>query len=158
LIGAELTTAQSRISLFNKIQKVYRSQGVQIHNRHIEIIIRQVTSKVRVSEDGMSNVFSPGELIGLLRAERAGRALDESIYYRAILLGITRASLNTQSFISEASFQETARVLAKAALQGRIDWLKGLKENIVLGGLYLLVPDSKNLCIVPHKTRTFISK
>nr|QYH45668.1 RNA polymerase beta'' subunit [Ottelia sp. s36] len=135
LIGAELTIAQSRISLVNKIQEVYRSQGVQIHNRHIEIIVRQITSKVLVSEDGMSNVFSPGELIGLLRAERAGRALDETICYRAILLGITRASLNTQSFISEASFQETARVLAKAALRGRIDWLKGLKENVVLGGI-----------------------
>ena len=135
LIGAELTIAQSRISLVNKIQKVYRSQGVQIHNRHIEIIVRQITSKVLVSEDGMSNVFSPGELIGLLRAERTGRALEEAICYRAILLGITKASLNTQSFISEASFQETARVLAKAALRGRIDWLKGLKENVVLGGM-----------------------
>lgn len=135
LIGAELTMAQSRISLVNKIQKVYRSQGVQIHNRHIEIIVRQITSKVLVSEDGMSNVFLPGELIGLLRAERTGRALEEAICYRAILLGITRASLNTQSFISEASFQETARVLAKAALRGRIDWLKGLKENVVLGGM-----------------------
>nr|YP_010604100.1 RNA polymerase beta'' subunit [Paphiopedilum schoseri]WAN78806.1 RNA polymerase beta'' subunit [Paphiopedilum schoseri] len=135
LIGAELTIAQSRISLVNKIQKVYRSQGVQIHNRHIEIIVRQVTSKVLVSEDGMSNVFSPRELIGLLRAERAGRVLDEAICYRAILLGITKSSLNTQSFISEASFQETARVLAKAALRGRIDWLKGLKENVVLGGI-----------------------
>nr|YP_740640.1 RNA polymerase beta'' subunit [Nandina domestica]Q09FX1.1 RecName: Full=DNA-directed RNA polymerase subunit beta''; AltName: Full=PEP; AltName: Full=Plastid-encoded RNA polymerase subunit beta''; Short=RNA polymerase subunit beta'' [Nandina domestica]ABI49853.1 RNA polymerase beta'' subunit [Nandina domestica] len=135
LIGAELTIAQSRVSLVNKIQKVYRSQGVQIHNRHIEIIVRQITSKVLVSEDGMSNVFSPGELIGLLRAERTGRALEEAICYRAVLLGITRASLNTQSFISEASFQETARVLAKAALRGRIDWLKGLKENVVLGGM-----------------------
>ena len=135
LIGAELTIAQSRISLVNKIQKVYRSQGVQIHNRHIEIIVRQITSKVLVSEDGMSNVFLPGELIGLLRAERTGRALEEAICYRAILLGITKASLNTQSFISEASFQETARVLAKAALRGRIDWLKGLKENVVLGGM-----------------------
>nr|YP_009680002.1 RNA polymerase beta'' subunit [Saurauia tristyla]QDP13746.1 RNA polymerase beta'' subunit [Saurauia tristyla] len=135
LVGAELTIVQSRISLVNKIQKVYRSQGVQIHNRHIEIIVRQITSKVLVSEDGMSNVFSPGELIGLLRAERMGRALEEAICYRAILLGITRASLNTQSFISEASFQETARVLAKAALRGRIDWLKGLKENVVLGGM-----------------------
>nr|YP_009569505.1 RNA polymerase beta subunit [Portulaca pilosa]QBC69431.1 RNA polymerase beta subunit [Portulaca pilosa] len=135
LIGAELTIAQSRISLVNKIQKVYRSQGVQIHNRHIEIIVRQITSKVLISEDGMSNVFLPGELIGLLRAERTGRALEEAICYRAILLGITRASLNTQSFISEASFQETARVLAKAALRGRIDWLKGLKENVVLGGM-----------------------
>nr|YP_010608610.1 RNA polymerase beta'' subunit [Sabia swinhoei]WAN89435.1 RNA polymerase beta'' subunit [Sabia swinhoei]WAN89520.1 RNA polymerase beta'' subunit [Sabia swinhoei] len=135
LIGAELTIAQSRISLVNKIQKVYRSQGVQIHNRHIEIIVLQITSKVLVSEDGMSNVFSPGELIGLLRAERTGRTLEEAICYRSVLLGITRASLNTQSFISEASFQETARVLAKAALRGRIDWLKGLKENIVLGGM-----------------------
>ena len=88
-----------------------------------------------VSEDGMSNVFLPGELIGLLRAERMGRALEEAICYRAVLLGITKASLNTQSFISEASFQETARVLAKAALRGRIDWLKGLKENVVLGGM-----------------------
>ncbi|EEF38450.1 DNA-directed RNA polymerase beta chain, putative [Ricinus communis] len=135
LIGTELTIVQSRISLVNKIQRVYRSQGVQIHNRHIEIIVRQITSKVLVSEDGMSNVFSPGELIGLLRAERTGRALEEAICYRAILLGITRASLNTQSFISEASFQETARVLAKAALRGRIDWLKGLKEKVVLGGM-----------------------
>nr|YP_009160792.1 RNA polymerase beta' subunit [Haloxylon ammodendron]AGZ13341.1 RNA polymerase beta' subunit [Haloxylon ammodendron]WLF86888.1 RNA polymerase beta'' subunit [Haloxylon ammodendron] len=135
LIGAELTIAQSRISLVNKIQKVYRSQGVQIHNRHIEIIVRQITSKVLVSENGMSNVFLPGELIGLFRAERTGRALEEAICYRATLLGITRASLNTQSFISEASFQETARVLAKAALRGRIDWLKGLKENVVLGGM-----------------------
>ncbi|KAK9082314.1 hypothetical protein Syun_031772 [Stephania yunnanensis] len=98
-------------------------------------IICKGHSKVLVSEDGMSNAFSPGELIGLLRAERTGRALEEAICYRAILLGITRASLNTQSFISEASFQETVRVLAKAALRGRIDWLKGLKENVVLGGM-----------------------
>nr|AZP74193.1 RNA polymerase beta' subunit [Astelia pumila] len=150
LIGAELTIAQSRISLVNKIQKVYRSQGVQIHNRHIEIIVRQVTSKVLVSEDGMSNVFSPGELIGLLRAERAGRALDEAICYRAILLGITKASLNTQSFISEASFQETARVLAKAALRGRIDWLKGLKENVVLGGI---IPVGTGFQKLVHRSR-----
>nr|QVX28740.1 RNA polymerase beta'' subunit [Poiretia bahiana] len=134
-IGTELTIVQSRIYLVNKIQKVYRSQGVHIHNRHIEIIVRQITSKVLVSEEGMSNVFLPSELIGLLRAERAGRALEEVICYRALLLGITKASLNTQSFISEASFQETARVLAKAALRGRIDWLKGLKENVVLGGM-----------------------
>nr|YP_010819039.1 RNA polymerase beta'' subunit [Eremophila delisseri]YP_010819211.1 RNA polymerase beta'' subunit [Eremophila decussata]YP_010821619.1 RNA polymerase beta'' subunit [Eremophila praecox]UOI10930.1 RNA polymerase beta'' subunit [Eremophila scoparia]UOI11274.1 RNA polymerase beta'' subunit [Eremophila weldii]UOI07149.1 RNA polymerase beta'' subunit [Eremophila delisseri]UOI07321.1 RNA polymerase beta'' subunit [Eremophila decussata]UOI11102.1 RNA polymerase beta'' subunit [Eremophila praecox] len=160
LIGAELTIVQSRISLVNKIQKVYRSQGVQIHNRHIEIIVRQITSKVLVSEDGMSNVFSPGELIGLLRAERMGRALEEAVCYRALLLGITRASLNTQSFISEASFQETARVLAKAALRGRIDWLKGLKENVVLGGMIPvgtglkgLVPPSKQHNKSPLETK-----
>nr|YP_010395495.1 RNA polymerase beta'' subunit [Haplophyllum dauricum]UQJ73023.1 RNA polymerase beta'' subunit [Haplophyllum dauricum] len=153
LIGAELTIVQSRISLVNKIQKVYRSQGVQIHNRHIEIIVRQITSKVLVSEDGMSNIFLPGELIGLLRAERMGRALEEVICYRAILLGITRASLNTQSFISEASFQETTRVLAKAALRGRIDWLKGLKENVVLGGIIPVGTGFKGLvhCKRQHK-------
>nr|YP_009556573.1 RNA polymerase beta subunit [Drosophyllum lusitanicum]QBC67514.1 RNA polymerase beta subunit [Drosophyllum lusitanicum]QBC72920.1 RNA polymerase beta subunit [Drosophyllum lusitanicum]QBE87480.1 RNA polymerase beta' subunit [Drosophyllum lusitanicum] len=150
LIGAELTIIQSRISLVNKIQKVYRSQGVQIHNRHIEIIVRQITSKVLVSEDGMSNVFLPGELVGLLRAERTGRALEEVICYRAILLGITRASLNTPSFISEASFQETARVLAKAALRGRIDWLKGLKENVVLGGMIPVGTGFKGLV---HRSR-----
>nr|QWY86845.1 RNA polymerase beta'' subunit [Bobgunnia madagascariensis] len=150
LIGAELTIVQSRISLVNKIQKVYRSQGVHIHNRHIEIIVRQITSKVLVSEDGMSNVFSPGELIGLLRAERTGRALEEAICYRALLLGITKTSLNTQSFISEASFQETARVLAKAALRGRIDWLKGLKENVVLGGM---IPVGTGFKRVMHRSR-----
>ncbi|KAJ0657471.1 DNA-directed RNA polymerase subunit beta'' [Helianthus annuus] len=101
---------------------------------HIEIIVRQITSKVLVSEDEMSNVFSPGELIGLLRARRMGHALEEAICYQAVLLGITRASMNTQSFISGASFQGTTLLLAKAALLGRIDWLKGLKENVVLGG------------------------
>nr|YP_010511967.1 RNA polymerase beta'' subunit [Amburana cearensis]UXL83291.1 RNA polymerase beta'' subunit [Amburana cearensis] len=150
LIGAELTIVQSRISLVNKIQKVYRSQGVHIHNRHIEIIVRQITSKVLVSEDGMSNVFLPGELIGLLRAERTGRALEEAICYRALLLGITKTSLNTQSFISEASFQETARVLAKAALRGRLDWLKGLKENVVLGGM---IPVGTGFKRVMHRSR-----
>nr|WRV02041.1 RNA polymerase beta'' subunit [Oxytropis ochrocephala] len=151
LIGAELTIAQSRLSLVNKIQKVYRSQGVHIHNRHIEIIVRQITSKVLVSEDGMSNVFLPGELIGLLRAERTGRALEEAICYRALLLGITKTSLNTQSFISEASFQETARVLAKAALRGRIDWLKGLKENVVLGGM---IPVGTGFKRIMHRSRS----
>nr|WOV67654.1 RNA polymerase beta'' subunit [Haymondia wallichii]WOV67737.1 RNA polymerase beta'' subunit [Haymondia wallichii]WOV67820.1 RNA polymerase beta'' subunit [Haymondia wallichii] len=150
LIGAELTIAQSRIYLVNKIQKVYRSQGVHIHNRHIEIIVRQITSKVLVSEDGMSNVFSPGELIGWLRAERAGRALEEAICYRVRLLGITKTSLNTQSFISEASFQETARVLAKAALRGRIDWLKGLKENVVLGGM---IPVGTGFKRIMHRSK-----
>lgn len=103
----------------------------------------------------MSNVFLPGELIGLLRAERTGRAFEESICYRAILLGITRGSLNTQSFISEASFQETARVLAKAALRGRIDWLKGLKENVVIGvgtGFKRLLRQHKNKSI-PLKSK-----
>ena len=134
-ISARITMEQSQIHLVNQIQKVYRSQGVRICDKHIEIIVRQMTSKVLISEDGTANVFSPGELIGLSRAQRMDRALEETIYYQTMLFGITRASLNTQSFISEASFQETARVLAKAALQGRIDWLKGLKENVILGGI-----------------------
>nr|YP_010214596.1 RNA polymerase beta' subunit [Loranthus tanakae]UBN08450.1 RNA polymerase beta' subunit [Loranthus tanakae] len=150
LIGAEITRVQSRISLVHKIQEIYRSQGVQIHNKHIEMIVRQITSKVLVSEDGMSNVFLPGELIGLLRAERTGRAFEEAICYQAILLGITRTSLNTQSFISEASFQETTRVLAKASLRGRIDWLKGLKENVVLGSM---IPAGTGFKGVVHRSR-----
>nr|ARX11551.1 RNA polymerase beta subunit-2 [Ginkgo biloba]AWJ59874.1 RNA polymerase beta subunit-2 [Ginkgo biloba]AWJ60129.1 RNA polymerase beta subunit-2 [Ginkgo biloba]AWJ60299.1 RNA polymerase beta subunit-2 [Ginkgo biloba] len=134
-ISARITMEQSQIHLVNQIQKVYRSQGVRIYDKHIEIIVRQMTSKVFISGDGMADVFSPGELIELSRAQRMNRALEEAIYYRTVLLGITRASLDTQSFISGASFQETARVLAKAALRGRIDWLKGLKENVILGGI-----------------------
>nr|BBF90917.1 RNA polymerase beta subunit-2 [Lepidothamnus intermedius] len=142
-ISARITVEQSQIQLVNQIQRVYRSQGVQISDKHIEIIVRQMTSKVLIVENsenqnfeyGMGNVFLPGELVGLSRAQRMNRALEEAINYRIILLGITKASLNTQSFLSEASFQETARVLAKAALQGRIDWLKGLKENVILGGM-----------------------
>nr|AER45533.1 rpoC2 [Halocarpus kirkii] len=144
-IGARITMEQSQIQLVHQIQKVYRSQGVTISDKHIEIIVRQMTSKVLIVENsnsenqffeyGMGNVFLPGELVGLSRAQRMNRALEEAINYRIILLGITKASFNTQSFLSEASFQETARVLAKAALQGRIDWLKGLKENVILGGM-----------------------
>nr|UCU09293.1 RNA polymerase beta'' subunit [Cycas media subsp. media] len=134
-ISSKITMEQSRIHLVNQIQRVYRSQGVQISDKHIEIIVRQMTSKVLISGDGMADVFLPGELIELSRAQRMDRALEEATYYRTMLLGATRASLDTQSFISEASFQETARVLARAALQGRIDWLKGLKENVILGGI-----------------------
>nr|YP_009701070.1 RNA polymerase beta' subunit [Parasitaxus usta]QEQ14275.1 RNA polymerase beta' subunit [Parasitaxus usta] len=142
-ISARITMEQSQIQLVNQIQRVYRSQGVQISDKHIEIIVRQMTSKVLIVENsenqnfeyGMGHVFLPGELVGLSRAQRMNRALEEAIDYRIILLGITKASLNTQSFLSEASFQVTVRVLAKAALQGRIDWLKGLKQNVILGGV-----------------------
>ncbi|KAL7096865.1 hypothetical protein ACP275_10G107300 [Erythranthe tilingii] len=85
-----------------------------------------------------------------------GRALEEAVCYRALLLGITRASLNTQSFISEASFQETARVLAKAALRGRIDWSKGLKENVVLGGIIPVGTGLKGL-VSPSKQHVTFS-
>nr|YP_009726984.1 RNA polymerase beta' subunit [Calocedrus decurrens]QIA95644.1 RNA polymerase beta' subunit [Calocedrus decurrens] len=141
--SVRITMEDSQNQLVNEIQKIYRSQGVQISDKHIEIIVRQITSKVLVVdveksenqnfENGLNSVFLPGELIGLSRVQRMDRALEKRINYRTILLGMTNASLNTQSFLSEASFQETARVLAKSALQGRIDWLKGLKENVILG-------------------------
>nr|AJE61489.1 RNA polymerase beta'' subunit [Dipteris conjugata]AXX76510.1 RNA polymerase beta' subunit [Dipteris conjugata] len=119
----------------DQIQKVHGSQGVQISDRHIEIIIRQLTSKVVTLEDGITNVFLPGELIESSQAQRMNRVLKESNFYEPVVLGMTKASLNTTSFISEASFQETTRVLARAAIRGRIDWLKGLKENVILGDL-----------------------
>nr|QHD46863.1 RNA polymerase beta'' subunit [Anthoceros agrestis] len=135
LLSAKITMNQSQINLVDQIQEVYQSQGVQISDKHIEIVVRQMTSKVLTLEDGMANGFLPGELIESSRAQRMNRVLEESVLYKPILLGITKASLNTQSFISEASFQETTRVLAKAALRGRIDWLKGLKENVIFGGV-----------------------
>nr|YP_010189111.1 RNA polymerase beta'' subunit [Ulota hutchinsiae]QZJ48063.1 RNA polymerase beta'' subunit [Ulota hutchinsiae] len=134
-LSARISMEQSQLNLVDQIQKVYRSQGVQISDKHIEIIVRQMTSKVITLEDGMTNGFLPGELIEFTKIKRMNRALEEIIPYKPVLLGITKASLNTQSFISEASFQETTRVLAKAALRGRIDWLKGLKENVILGGI-----------------------
>nr|QYB21083.1 RNA polymerase beta'' subunit [Austrotaxus spicata] len=149
-ISVRITMERSQIQLVNQIQRVYRSQGVQISDKHIEIIVRQMTSKVLIVdvdnlengklengnlENALGNVFLPGELVGLSQAQKMDRALETAINYRTILLGITKASLNTQSFLSEASFQETARVLSKSALQGRIDWLKGLKENVILGGM-----------------------
>lgn len=141
--SVRITMEDNQNQLVNEIQKIYRSQGVQISDKHIEIIVRQITSKVLVVdveksenknfENGLNSLFLPGELIRLSQAQRMDRALEKRINYRTILLGMTNASLNTQSFLSEASFQETARVLAKSALQGRIDWLKGLKENVILG-------------------------
>nr|BBN66555.1 RNA polymerase beta subunit-2 [Fitzroya cupressoides] len=143
--SVRITMEDSQNQLVNEIQKIYRSQGVQISDKHIEIIVRQITSKVLVVdieksenqnfENGLGSVFLPGELVELSRVQRMDRALEKRINYRTILLGMTNASLNTKSFLSEASFQETARVLTKSAVQGRIDWLKGLKENVILGGM-----------------------
>lgn len=122
-----------QLILINEIREVYESQGVQISDKHLEIIIWQLTSRVVASEDGITNVFFPGELVELSQAERMNRVLKRPIFCEPIILGMTKASLSTTSFSSEASFQETTRVLAKAALRGRIDWLRGLKENVILG-------------------------
>ena len=133
-LGAKISTEQGQMILVDQIQEVYKSQGVYIANKHIEIIVRQMTSRVLTSEDGVIDIFLPGELIENSRARKMNRVLENVISYEPVLLGITKASLNTRSFISEASFQETTRVLARAALKGRIDWLKGLKENVIVGG------------------------
>nr|YP_009547460.1 RNA polymerase beta'' subunit [Cheilanthes micropteris]AYW15456.1 RNA polymerase beta'' subunit [Cheilanthes micropteris] len=133
LLSAGRSLEHCQLVLIDQIRKVYESQGVQICDKHLEIIVCQLTSRVVASEDGVTNVFLPGELVELSQAERMNRVLRRSIFYEPIVLGMTKASLNTTSFLAEASFQETTRVLAKAALRGRIDWLKGLKENVVLG-------------------------
>lgn len=124
--------------LVDEVQRVYRSQGVEIADKHIEIIVRQMTKKVRIEEGG-DTVLLPGELVDekvVLEANKnateQARALAE---YYPVLLGITKASLNTDSFISAASFQETTRVLAEAAVEGKRDFLRGLKENVIIGRL-----------------------
>nr|YP_010463796.1 RNA polymerase beta'' subunit [Anemia phyllitidis]UUL71063.1 RNA polymerase beta'' subunit [Anemia phyllitidis] len=133
VLGAGASMEHCQSVLIDQIRKVYGSQGVQVSDKHIEIIIRQLTSKVISLEDGVTNVFLPGELIGPSQAQRINRLLKKSIAYEPIVLGMTKASLNTTSFLSEASFQETTRVPARAAPRGRTDWLKGLKENVILG-------------------------
>nr|YP_009427026.1 RNA polymerase beta'' subunit [Macrothelypteris torresiana]ASU95701.1 RNA polymerase beta'' subunit [Macrothelypteris torresiana]QBA55933.1 RNA polymerase beta'' subunit [Macrothelypteris torresiana] len=131
--SAGTSMERCQLIIINEIREVYESQGVQISEKHLEIIIRQLTSRVVASEDGITNVFFPGELVELSQAERMNRVSKRPTFYEPIILGMTKASLNTTSFSSEASLQETTRVLAKAALRGRIDRLKGLKENVILG-------------------------
>ena len=124
--------------LVDEVQRVYRSQGVEIADKHIEIIVRQMTKKVRVIDAGDTNLL-PGELIEMQTFEKengiaieAGKAPATCEY---MLLGITKASLNTESFISAASFQETTRILTEAAVDGKKDLLRGLKENVIIGRL-----------------------
>lgn len=124
--------------LISEIQNVYKSQGVDISNKHIEIIVRQMTTKVTVEDSGETTLV-PGELVDLEKIRRINAIAQhhgfEKASYSPTLLGITKASLSTDSFISAASFQETARVLTKAAVEGKKDWLKGLKENVIVGRL-----------------------
>jgi DNA-directed RNA polymerase subunit beta' len=124
--------------LINEIQDVYRLQGVKINDKHIEVIVRQMLQKVEI-EDGGETTFLAGEQIDRIefdavnaKAHEEGLALSKA---QPVLQGITKASLQTQSFISAASFQETTRVLTEAAVSGRIDRLTGLKENVIVGRL-----------------------
>jgi DNA-directed RNA polymerase subunit beta' len=124
--------------LVNEVQSVYQSQGIDIADKHIEVIVRQMTSKVRV-DDGGDTTTLPGELVDLRQIEQVNEAMSITggapAQYTPMLLGITKASLNTDSFISAASFQETTRVLTEAAIEGKSDWLRGLKENVIIGRL-----------------------
>ncbi len=124
--------------LVKEIQEVYRLQGVRINDKHIEVIIRQMLRKVEISDPGESN-YLRGEQVhraGLYEVNDAliAEGKDPAVY-EPILLGITKASLATESFISAASFQETTRVLTEAAVRGLRDDLRGLKENVIVGRL-----------------------
>nr|YP_011005484.1 RNA polymerase beta'' subunit [Choristocarpus tenellus]WAM62347.1 RNA polymerase beta'' subunit [Choristocarpus tenellus] len=122
--------------LLSTIQAVYCSQGVNISDKHIEIIIREMTNKVAIDYPGKTD-FLPGDLIDLEQAYYINTCLKEKnkITYRPILLGITKSALKTNGFLAAASFQETTRVLTKAAVEGKDDWLRGLKENVITGRL-----------------------
>jgi DNA-directed RNA polymerase subunit beta' len=129
---------EAQIYLTEEVQRVYRSQGVSIHDKHIELIVRQMTNKVRITTSGDSD-YLPGEMIDSLRFQKMNDDLiargKRPATGRPILLGITKASLNTESFLSAASFQHTINVLAQAAIEGKQDDLFGLKENVIIGKL-----------------------
>ena len=124
--------------LVDEVQRVYRSQGVDIADKHIEIIVRQMTKKVKVVDSGDTKLL-PGELVEQYVVEAENEIAKENgmsvATYENVLLGITKASLNTESFISAASFQETTRILTEVAVEGKRDMLRGLKENVIIGRL-----------------------
>jgi DNA-directed RNA polymerase subunit beta' len=125
--------------LVNEIQQVYRLQGVTINDKHIEIIVRQMLSNVRINDSGDSNKYLNGEIVSKYKYEMDRKVVKEKggkpPVAHPILLGITKASLSSDSFISAASFQETTRILTEAAVSGQIDRLRGLKENVSIGHL-----------------------
>jgi DNA-directed RNA polymerase subunit beta' len=124
--------------LVYEVQKVYKSQGVEINDKHIEVMVRQMLHKVKIEEPGDTELL-PGEYIDINNFEEENAKIIESggepAVARPILLGITKASLATDSFLSAASFQETTRVLTEAAIKGKVDPLLGLKENVIIGKL-----------------------
>ena len=127
-----------QLLILNAVQSVYQSQGVSISNKHLEVIIKQMTTKVIITHENHTPLL-PHEVIDLYHIQYINQIIavhnKRPAYYVPFLLGITKAALNNPSFISAASFQETTRVLTKAAIEGRVDWLRGLKENIIIGHL-----------------------
>ncbi|RHW65738.1 DNA-directed RNA polymerase subunit beta', partial [Clostridium botulinum] len=124
--------------LLSEVQKVYRLQGVDINDKHLEVVIRQMTRKIKIEDSGDTELL-PGTMIDVFDFEEANREIlekgGEPAVGRIALLGITKAALATDSFLSAASFQETTRVLTDAAIKGKIDPLLGLKENVIIGKL-----------------------
>ena len=136
LVVTDPITVQQYILL--EIQKVYRSQGVDISDKHVEIIAKRMISKIKIVNGGDS-LFLPGTLINILEFTEVNKNLilegKMPATGRPVLLGITKASLETDSFLSAASFQETTRILTDAAIHGKVDHLNGLKENVIIGKL-----------------------
>jgi DNA-directed RNA polymerase subunit beta' len=128
----------TELYLVDEVQKVYRSQGVDIHDKHIELIVRQMLKKVRVESSGDADLL-PGQLVDRVVLERENARVaeekKEAATYEPLILGITKASLATESFLSAASFQETTKVLTDASIEGKVDNLLGLKENVIIGKL-----------------------
>ncbi|MEK7110413.1 MAG: DNA-directed RNA polymerase subunit beta', partial [Patescibacteria group bacterium] len=125
--------------VINEVQKIYMAEGASINNKHIEVIVRQMFSRVRIKDAGDAPDFVMGEIIEKSKflevnrdLRKNGKALAKA---QQLLLGVTRVALSTESFLSAASFQDTARVLVKAAIEGRVDQLRGLKENVIIGRL-----------------------
>ncbi len=121
-----------------EVQRVYRSQGVDINDKHVEIIVRQMLRKVIIQSSGDTS-FLPGEYVDEFNVREENKKVMENggrpAMTQRVLLGITKASLATESFLSAASFQETTRVLTDAAIKNKVDHLVGLKENIIIGKL-----------------------
>ena len=133
--------------ILSSVQSVYGSQGVTINDKHLEVVIKQMTTKVMITNEGKTPLLRR-EVIDLYHIQYINRIVKlqekQFAYYVPVLLGITKAALNNPSFISAASFQETTRVLTKAAIEGKIDWLRGLKENIIIGHLIPAGTGSQN--------------
>jgi DNA-directed RNA polymerase subunit beta' len=129
---------EAQLHLVDEVQKVYRAQGVSIHDKHIEVIVRQMLRRVTILDSGAAE-FLPGALVERAEFESENRRVvasgGEPASGRPVLMGITKASLATDSWLSAASFQETTRVLTDAAINGRSDKLVGLKENVIIGKL-----------------------
>jgi len=127
--------------LIGEIQAVYDSQGIPIHDKHFEVTVSQMSQKVKVVRPGKTDLL-PGELVDRIKVEKMkNKAKGKDIVCQDIILGLTKASLNTESWLSAASFQNTTTVLAQAALEGKEDYLLGLKENVIIGRLIPVTPE-----------------